>query len=41
MQKLIQIDHITKDHGNDRGVFDVTLEIGTGEVFGFLGPNGA
>lgn len=41
MKKLIEIDHITKDYGNDRGVFDVTLEIGCGEVFGFLGPNGA
>lgn len=38
---MIQIDHITKDYGNDRGVFDVSLDIEMGEVFGFLGPNGA
>lgn len=41
MQSLIEIDHITKDYGNDRGVFDVALGIKAGEVFGFLGPNGA
>ncbi|MGM9606292.1 MAG: ABC transporter ATP-binding protein [Oscillospiraceae bacterium] len=39
--EMIQIDHITKDYGNDRGVFDVSLDIEAGEVFGFLGPNGA
>lgn len=39
--KIIQIEHITKDYGNDRGVFDVSLGIEMGEVFGFLGPNGA
>ena len=39
--KIIQIDHITKDYGNERGVFDVSFDIEQGEVFGFLGPNGA
>jgi ABC-2 type transport system ATP-binding protein len=37
----LQIEHLTKDYGHNRGVFDVSFEVGEGEVFGFLGPNGA
>ncbi|MCI6908678.1 MAG: ABC transporter ATP-binding protein [Clostridiales bacterium] len=39
--KAIQIENITKDYGNGRGVFNVSFAIERGEVFGFLGPNGA
>jgi ABC-2 type transport system ATP-binding protein len=38
---VIKVEHLTKDYGNGRGVFDVSFEIGKGEVFGFLGPNGS
>ena len=40
MDKII-VDHLTKDYGHGRGVFDVSFRIKEGEVFGFLGPNGA
>lgn len=38
---VIQIDHLTKDCGHNRGVFDVSFKVEKGEVYGFLGPNGA
>ncbi|WP_078551321.1 ABC transporter ATP-binding protein [Bacillus alkalicellulosilyticus] len=38
---IISIQHLTKDYGNNKGIFDVSLKIEEGEVFGFLGPNGA
>lgn len=41
MNHVISIEHLTKDYGDEKGVFDVSLQIKKGEVFGFLGPNGA
>lgn len=38
---LLEVDHLTKDYGSGRGVFDVSFSVGKGEVYGFLGPNGA
>ena len=38
---VIEINHITKDYGQKRGVFDVSFSVKEGEVLGFLGPNGA
>lgn len=37
----IEVDHLTKDYGHGRGVFDISLKVQEGVVFGFLGPNGA
>ena len=38
---IIQVDHLTKDYGYGRGVFDVSIAVHKGECFGYLGPNGA
>ena len=38
---VIEVNHLTKDYGFGRGVFDVSFWVEKGEVFGFLGPNGA
>ena len=38
---VIQINNLTKDYWNNKGVFDLSFSIPKGEVFGFLGPNGA
>jgi ABC-2 type transport system ATP-binding protein len=37
----IKIEHLTKDYGTGRGVFDINLQIEKGEVFGFVETNGA
>ena len=41
MDNILQVEHLTKDYGSGRGVFDVSFTVKKGEVFGFLGPNGA
>ena len=38
---VLEVNHLTKDYGSGRGVFDVSFKVNKGEVFGFLGPNGA
>ena len=38
---VIRADRLSKVYGRDRGVSDLTFEVGEGEVFGYLGPNGA
>lgn len=39
--KAIEINNLTKDYGNGKGIFDITLSLTHGEVCGYLGPNGA
>ena len=38
---VIDVRNLTKDYGKGRGVFDVSFRMEPGEVFGFLGSNGA
>lgn len=38
---ILQTQHLTKRYGVLTAVDDLSLEIHTGEIFGFLGPNGA
>ena len=40
-EPVIAIEHLTKDYGHNRGVFDISLQVEKGECYGFLGPNGA
>ena len=38
---ILQVEHLTKDYGGGKGIFDLSFSIEKGEVFGFLGPTGA
>lgn len=38
---IIEINELTKDYGNHKGIFQLTFQVKEGEVFGYLGPNGA
>lgn len=38
---VIKTEHMTKDYGNGHGIFDISLEVQKGEVFGFIGTNGS
>ena len=37
----ISIEHLGRDYGEGKGIFDISFHVKQGEVFGFLGPNGA
>jgi ABC-2 type transport system ATP-binding protein len=38
---MIEINGLTKDYGNHKGIFNLSFQVKEGEVFGYLGPNGA
>lgn len=38
---VISIQNLTKDYGNDRGIFDLTLDVNKGETIGYVGTNGS
>lgn len=39
--KAIEIRHLTKNYGKNRGVINLSLDVEEGDIFGYLGPNGA
>ena len=41
MRNAIEINHLTKSYGKNRGVIDISLNVKEGDIFGFIGPNGA
>ncbi len=41
MNKIIEVRNLTKDFGEIRAVNDLSFTVGEGQVYGFLGQNGA
>jgi ABC-2 type transport system ATP-binding protein len=41
MEKVLEVDGLTKIYKNGRGVKGITFDVYQGDIFGFLGPNGA
>jgi len=41
MEKVIEINGLTKMYKNGRGIQNLNLDIYKGDIFGFLGPNGS
>lgn len=41
LEKAIVVENLSKTYKNNRGIQNISLEVGRGEIFGFLGPNGA
>lgn len=40
-EEVIKVDHLTKDYGNQKGIFDLSFSIQKGEMVGFVGTNGS
>lgn len=41
MEQIIEVRSLSKSYGDFRALFDVSLDIEKGAIFGLLGPNGA
>ena len=38
---MIRTEHLTRKFGQDRGIFDINLEVPDNSIYGFIGHNGA
>lgn len=41
MREIIKLNHVTKNYGHGRGIFDFDFSVNEGEVFGLVGTNGS
>ena len=41
MHEIIKAEHMTKDYGEGKGIFDFDFSVKKGEVFGIVGTNGS
>ncbi|CAM2914299.1 ATP-binding cassette domain-containing protein [Paenibacillus sediminis] len=41
MDRIVEIERLTKTFSNKRGIHDISLNVQRGDVYGFFGPNGA
>lgn len=41
METVIKLENLTKDYGDNKGIFGINLEIKKGEMMGFVGTNGS
>ena len=41
MEDIIKVENLTKDYGENKGVFNISFNVKKGEVFGFVGTNGS
>jgi ABC-type polysaccharide/polyol phosphate transport system ATPase subunit len=40
-ETILEIKNLTKDYGGEKGIFDISLSVGAGQIVGLLGPNGS
>lgn len=40
-KEIIKIESLTKDYGDGKGIFDISLTVNQGEIFGLVGTNGS
>ena len=41
MEKVIEVNNLTKEYKGKKAIDDLTFEVYKGEILGLLGPNGS